>query len=1025
MEQQIHQAVEIALSGTADPTLKNQAFEFINHIKSTEEGYKACVDILIKSSNESINDGLKFFVYQVIDENIDKLSQEQVFTLNQELFKCLSSYINNNLQDPTHLRNKFAQILAKQFCQVYINIYPNFIKDLLELINVSEATSTNPNNLLAIDYYTRVLIGIHSEIGDKYITRSQEIHNRNNLLKDAIRTQDMQQMVTSWIQILTNPSFAHSEEILNNTLKIVGQYVSWMEISLFISPEFINTVFSFLQNSKLRNTTCETLIDIISKKMAPQNKLELLSLLNLTEFIGTLNLIEKNKNDDDDDDEDVEFMEFVAKLLNQIGQELLIVLENQSGLLEQVNAQLFKLWPAILGCLNHNYDDVSQNVFPFLQQFLTLSKKNPQLYTVDLMSTLLNKLILKMRFDDDDDGVSDEDTQAQFLDFRAKLKSFQDTIALLEPQLYLEAIPVIINESIFETNVDDVNWRKVELGLYQLNGFSDSIRNNVFQISRNEINQSKPYLIFQEFLIKLINSDLIMKINHPMIQSNFFELIVKHYNFLVSRESNFELIIKILQIFTSPLGLFNENEKVRIRSWYLFFRFIKLTKPKLDNEALIESIVVKMQPLLVIKAELPTKDEDDDIVENGNFNNQQYLFETMGLLISLIPNELSQLKSKLIDLIFQPIFNDLEKCISIPESQREPIVILQAHHSLQAIGTLVRGYDYESGLKFLPDVVAKIDNAAQVVLITLENFSSHEMIRDATRFAFARFIPIFKSDNDNNNKNNLIISQHLSKLITIIWSSSNLKISEYSDFLSFLGQIVHNFRTDDNIYQLLNNFITPLFQKIFQVLQNPVTEDENLRPDIIRDKNSLKRATLNFISSIVMNHLSSLLITESNKQELPEIIGKVFEYSYDLSDTTTSKLAIVQLTNFVNVFGGSGGKLDDKEDKYSENLPPIEGIDEFLINKVINLSFELPFQKQEFNLNDAQYRLIAQEIAILLKSFELKKHDEFIVVLSNYLLNMGLSQDLCNDFCLNLHNLDLKDFKKYFISFINKMKSGK
>lgn len=565
MEQQIHQAVEIALSGTADPTLKNQAFEFINHIKSTEEGYKACVDILIKSSNESINDGLKFFVYQVIDENIDKLSQEQVFTLNQELFKCLSSYINNNLQDPTHLRNKFAQILAKQFCQVYINIYPNFIKDLLELINVSEATSTNPNNLLAIDYYTRVLIGIHSEIGDKYITRSQEIHNRNNLLKDAIRTQDMQQMVTSWIQILTNPSFAHSEEILNNTLKIVGQYVSWMEISLFISPEFINTVFSFLQNSKLRNTTCETLIDIISKKMAPQNKLELLSLLNLTEFIGTLNLIEKNKNDDDDDDEDVKFMEFVAKLLNQIGQELLIVLENQSGLLEQVNAQLFKLWPAILGCLNHNYDDVSQNVFPFLQQFLTLSKKNPQLYTVDLMSTLLNKLILKMRFDDDDDGVLDEDTQAQFLDFRAKLKSFQDTIALLEPQLYLEAIPVIINESIFETNVDDVNWRKVELGLYQLNGFSDSIRNNVFQISRNEINQSKPYLIFQEFLIKLINSDLIMKINHPMIQSNFFELIVKHYNFLVSRESNFELIIKILQIFTSPLGLFNENEKVRIR----------------------------------------------------------------------------------------------------------------------------------------------------------------------------------------------------------------------------------------------------------------------------------------------------------------------------------------------------------------------------------------------------------------------------------------------------------------------------
>ena len=60
-------------------------------------------------------------------------------------------------------------------------------------------------------------------------------------------------------------------------------------------------------------------------------------------------------------------MEFVAKLLNQIGQELLIVLENQSGLLNKSTLNCSS-WPAILGCLNHNYDDVSQNVFP-LQQF--------------------------------------------------------------------------------------------------------------------------------------------------------------------------------------------------------------------------------------------------------------------------------------------------------------------------------------------------------------------------------------------------------------------------------------------------------------------------------------------------------------------------------------------------------------------------------------------------------------------------------------------------------------------------------
>ena len=76
MDEQILKAVEIALSGTSDLVLKNQAFEFINQIKSTEEGYKSCLDILLKSinSNSPLNQEFKFFILQVIDENITKLN---------------------------------------------------------------------------------------------------------------------------------------------------------------------------------------------------------------------------------------------------------------------------------------------------------------------------------------------------------------------------------------------------------------------------------------------------------------------------------------------------------------------------------------------------------------------------------------------------------------------------------------------------------------------------------------------------------------------------------------------------------------------------------------------------------------------------------------------------------------------------------------------------------------------------------------------------------------------------------------
>lgn len=985
MELQIHQAVEIALSGTSDPNLKNQAFEFITQIKSSEEGYKSCLDILTNSA--TINNNLKFFIYQVLDENLEKLTNQQLFELNSKLFKVLLSNINTDAEDPVFLRNKLAQIFGKLFCFVYLT-RSTFWKELDELLNT--------NKSLAVDYYTRIVMSVHYEIGDKFISRSKEIQDRNTLLKDAIRANDMNGLVNTWFKILSNPN--QSEDILNNTLMIVGQYITWMEIGLFISQDYILSILQYLKLEPQRNETCVTLIEIISKKMKPSNKLELIGLLDLTVIIN--NSI---------DISDVTYMENISKLTNQIGTELLLVLEAEPELVQQINLELYKLWPLVFDFISHEFDDVSQHVFPFIQAFLLLCKRIPSINSMEIMLTLLNKVILKMKYDDDDDGENDDDDE-QFREIRSKLKNIQDSIAVLKPELYLQAIPIVVNESIFNNDEKSINWRKLELGIFELNSFSESLRNNLINVPKSEINQSKPHLIFQEFLIKLINSDFIININHPKVQIGFFEIIVKHYNFLNTTPSHEILINRILEIFTSPYGLFNELEKVRLRSWYFFFRFVKLTKPVLSNEQFIESLILKLRPLLAIKAELPTKDEDDEVVENGNFNNQLYLFETIGLLIALMNSNLLPFKMKLIDLIFQPLFNDLEGCVGSSEQEKlnQPVIALQAHHSLMAIGTIVRGFDYEFQSKYNNELITKINNAAQVVLITLENFPKHEIIRDAARFAFARFIPIL-----NNH-----IHIHLTKLVTLILSANNLKITELTDFLSFLVQIVHNFQNDDTIYQLLNNLLSPTFNKIFEML---ATEESATVPDVIRNKNQLRKAYMNFLSSLVLNHASSLLITETNKHKFPEVITSLFDYAYDLSETSVTKLAIIQLTNIVNIFG-NGGKINDAKDKYSDNLGAVDGIDAFLMDKVTQLSFELPFKNQEFDLKDAQYRLIAQEISVLLKTYQERKGDEYLNYLVTYLSNMGLSQELMNDFGTNLVKLDSRGFKKYFVGFVTGLK---
>ncbi|CAK9442068.1 uncharacterized protein LODBEIA_P58390 [Lodderomyces beijingensis] len=1009
METQVLNAIQVALDGSADQKLKAQAYEFLNQVKGSKDGYDTALKLLSTSTTTSTIPELKFFLYQVIEENVEKLSQDDSYQLSQTVFKILADYIHHDIKDPSYLRNKLAQIFAKTFTQVYLTINPAFLANLLE--------TTQSKNQLSIDYYTRILLGIHSEIGDRYIARSPELSERNIVLKDAIRSKDMSSLVSSWFKILGDNN-SNSDEILENTLNIIGQYVDWMEISLFISPESINTIIGYLDRERQRNATCDSLIHILSKKMPPQNKLELVNLLNLTSIISSIDL-----------SDDLEFAEHIAKLANQIGEELLIVLGNSPTLFDQVNEQLYKLWPIVLTLLAHEYDDVAQNVFSFIQSFLGACKKTPQLYSLELLSTLLNKVITKMKYADDNDnddsdgggngnGGDDDESERLFAEFRARLKLFQDNIAILAPNLYIEAIPVVINESLFS---EDKSWNKLELGLFELSNFSDSLKMNLINAPKSKLVESAPFKIFQEFLVKLIESSIVLEVNNPHIQASFFEIVVKHYSHLNAHENRSGLLLRILEIFTSPLGLFNSNERVRLRSWYLFFRFMKLTKPKMDDEGLIEQIVVKLQPLLIIKAELPTctePDDDDegggvDVVENGNFNNQQYLFETIGLLISLIPNSLAPLKNKLLLAVFSPIFSDLEKCISIED--KEPIIVLQAHHSLMALGTIVRGYDYEANLKFSPETVELVDNAAQVVLITLENFSKSESIRDASRFAFARFIPILK---------NSAMSGHLTKLITIIWSSPGLKISEISDFLSFLGQITHIYRKDENVYQLLNNFLTPLFTKVFGILERPVSEDESLRPDILRDKTLLKKAILNFVNALIINHLASLMVTETNKNEFPSIVSNLFEYAYDISDTSASKLAILQLINLVNVFG-EGGKINDDEDIYGQALPAVAGIDQFLMEKVVNLSFEVPFQKQEFVSSDAQYRLIAQDIAMLLKTYQQKKGETFIKYLAAYLTNMGLSQDIMNTFCTNLVNFDVKDFRKYFVTFIGQMKGEK
>lgn len=1055
MEHQISQAVQIALSRDSDANLKSQAIEFITQIKSTKDGYDSCLRILLETSPTSLNDEFKFFIVQVLEENLDNLSEKELVELNTNLLTYLTAkVINQDINQTNFIKNKFSHLMAQIFCKTYLVVDENYLKNWLSLLgeydpNVPDSNTSNTSkskHQLIIDYYLRLLISIHEEIGDKLILRNDYLNERNTHIKDKIRMSDMNDLIKSWYSILQLSVDQNNDALLNNCLTIVGQYVNWMEISLFIDHNIINLIITILIN-KLNIQSCLTIIEILSKKMKSENKFQLINLLNLSNLISSINLsgtsnssattnaaTSTNSNTISNDSIDLDFLEHLAKLINAIGVELCYIIDNPSpdtpNLINDILNYLINLWPFIFNFLSNDFDEISIQSFPFIQYYLSLSKKNPPLIIPDLFETLLNKIILKMKFDDADDGDSD-DVNDEFFEFRSKLKLFQDTIAGLTPELYLNVLPVVINQSIFDSDPNSdsgstsgttspqragKNWQTVELGLYELINFNDSIKNNLINYPKSEIMVSKPMGLCQEFLIKLMNVDLQSLPQHPLVQLNYFEIIIKIFpNLSPELKINHELIYKVLNNFLTDTGVFSENDKVKFRTYYLLFRFIKLIKPmSLSNGNYLHELLVKLSGLLNIKAELPQKrsddddDDDDGLDESSAFSNQLYLFESIGLIIS-IHNIDDETKLKFIDLILQPLFNDLENLLKFKDSSNPALVNFQIHHNFMAMGTFIRGYHYEHKISYSNVIIDKFLNCAQVIVIVLENFNREEIIRESARFSFARLIIPILQDH---------IIHELNKFIMIVLSSSsNLSIIELTDFIAFINQIIHSYKDNENMYNLLNNLLSPVINKVFELLKVESSSDTSngasnpIGEHLIRDKITLKKSLLSLVSTIILNHQTSLLITETNKLILPELLSKIFEFCYEdltVTDVPLIKTAVVQLMNLNNVF--RNGKINDDQDKFS-NISLVEGIDDYLINNSIKLTFELSFKSFD-------NQSIIQELANLLKSLQLNNNDPVIQTLATYLDNNGINNDLKIDFINNLIKLDVKSFKKYFMAFI-------
>ncbi|KAL1916477.1 uncharacterized protein VTP21DRAFT_5668 [Calcarisporiella thermophila] len=998
MEQQVEQAVACALSPHSDAQLKSQAIAYLDQVKASPDGWQLCLSIFVKEPKRPPE--VRLFGLQGLDDALrnSSMDAQALLFLRQTLLEFVNrEYVLSSVAEPQYLKNKLAQTITYLFLQQYPSEWPSFFDDLLVMTKLSDSDQLN---VRMVDLFLRICVAVDEEIATVGISRGRNETARNTLIKDTMRERENQKLVAIWLKFLQEYRQSRPD-IAELILRCIGGYVAWIDINLVVNDSFVSMLYQFMTEPQLCIAACECLISIIYKGMKPQDKLNLIQFLGLPDIIGRVNVAGET-----------EFAEHVAKLVNVLGV-ILCQIWADNQVQDETRAATYivieKLLPYLLKFLADEYDDTSSAVFPLVSELLQLLKRQKKLAgslsqpQQDFLLSLLRVVVMKMKYDESANwgGDDDEEEEALFLEMRKGLKVFFDNIAAIDETLFSSFVlsAVVSTLDRFQEQGSKMDWRDLELALYVLYLYGEAVKEAVkvgqmqFAVTQGGSTQLLP---LGEMVWKMVTNNVSTH-PHPSVALHFFENVVRYYQFF---EIQPDCIPTVLGAFVDGRGLHHSKKSVRSRSWYLFYRFVKILRPRMG--AFVERVLSSIQDLLVIEAELPppsdAASESTTTASAGVFDNQIYLFETVGTLISheAVP-EVKQVEY--LSAVLNPLLLGLQEYLpKAMAAGEDPLPSLQLHHLIVAVGSVAKGFpDAPSGQEALGGYAEVFKQSVENILTVLEHLNQIDVIREAARFSFSRLISCLGAK----------ILPYLPPVITGLLT--NCKLSELVDFLPFIGQIIYKFKP--SIFNIVNDLLLPLVKRVFVFLnQTPSGTDEAL---MLID---LRKAYLNFIHMLFNSELERVFISDLNRPHLNIILQSILHYASDTSNVQSQKLAFGILLKMVNAWAENQANGTNS----SVNLP---GFDQFVYGDLVRACFEVP-AKPGFDLTDGQTVLVVGEIALLQRAIFERGGAAFADYLrEGYLPSIQCPPSLADEYVQALQQLDAKNFKKYFQTFVQKSKA--
>ncbi|KAI0378747.1 Xpo1-domain-containing protein [Hypomontagnella monticulosa] len=1020
MESQIENAIEIAWNPTSDQALKTQAFDYLHQLRTDPQAWQVCIGLFTRTPRSA--EVVRLVSLEIVNNaiHVQLLDTQSSIGLRDALLNYVRSTYGTNQQsqlDSPSLQNKLTQTLTFLFVSLYKQGWESFIDDFLDLTKLPG--SNQRDNVAGVVLYLRILGSIHDEIADVLLVRQDNQVRSHTELKDLLRARDVGKVAESWQDLLALYG-NQNDSIVEMTLKVIGKWISWIDISLIINSGMLGLILPLVGRSsesggedKVRDAAIEAFIEIVGKKMRPADKAEMISFLNLHNIISDLISSPPLNEFKSTPRYDTDLAEAVAKLVNTVVADIVRILEDRSindDTRHKSTQLLHDFIPLLLRFFSDEYDEICSTVIPSLTDVLAYFRKLPELPAPfsQLLPPILNAIIMKMRYDETSSwGNEDEQTdEAEFQELRKRLQVLQKTVAVVDQGLYVEVLSNLVGNTFrtLDQRGSQMDWRDVDLALHEMFLFGELAMPNQGLGTKNQPSPVASARLMV-MMVEMVHSG-IANFPHPAILLHYMEICVRYCAFF---ESQPEHIGQVLENFVRLVH--HDHVRIRTRSWYLFHRFVKHLRAQVGNVA--ETVIQSISDLLPIVAEVPGEDADDDMSSDQTdnsadavFASQLYLFEAIGCISSTastpVENQALYARS-----VMDPLFNDMEQ--HLPRARAgDAQAILQIHHIVMALGTLAHGFsDWVPGAgsanqrpppaKALSDEFAR---AAEAILIALGELNTSSEIRTACRSAFSRLLGVLGS----------AVLPQLPQWIDGLLSQSSSK-DEMAMFLRLLDQVVFGFKAE--IYEVLNQLLTPLLQRVFGGLSEPIngTDDEIQLAE-------LRREYLSFIGIILNNELAGVLVSEANQGFFEPLINSILTLARDIGpgsgNLPASRLSFGLLAKMAGVWGGPDvANISANPTAPSGSPTPIiPGFDQFLIDRFHPLCWEVLRDPQFNPSNDAQAKQVLHEIAGLEQAIYLKTGEAFLQHLQSTLFP-GLGID-GNDFLRAMTTAtDKKTFSKY------------